>query len=286
MNDQDWYMLVVLSEEKNVTKTADRLFLSQPALTYRLHRIEEKFKSKLFIRNRNGAQLTPQGNHLVNYSKKMLKKLQETKEEIQSMENEIKGTVKLGVSSTIGRYMLPDMIKQYLSSYPEVDINVITGFSSEIKPLLLSGDIHIAIIKGENDWAEQKMLLMSESLYIVSKHSIDIKNLPKFKYIDYKTDASLKEDINSWWKSNFNEPKYTSMTVDNIETCKEMVKAGLGYTILPEICLRDEKELYLQKISKTNNELVKRKTWVCSRSSSMYFAPVRAFFEFFDNNNL
>jgi DNA-binding transcriptional LysR family regulator len=128
MEDKDWIILSVLKLERNMTKALDRLFISQPALTYRIQQLEAYFKSKLFVRNRTGIQLTPQGEVVTQYAEEMLKRLQEIHDTIQSMETEVKGTIKLGVSSTVGRYMLPEMLRNYLARYPDVDINIVTRF--------------------------------------------------------------------------------------------------------------------------------------------------------------
>ncbi|TCP17905.1 DNA-binding transcriptional LysR family regulator [Scopulibacillus darangshiensis] len=285
MNDKDWVLLTTLKEEKNITRAAERLFISQPALTYRIHQLERFFQSQLFIRNRSGLHFTPQGEIIVEYAQSMIKQLEETKEKIQSMEVAVKGTLKLGVSSIAARYMLPEMIRSFLNQYPGVDINVITGFSSEVEQFLVDGDIHIAIMRGDRHWDERKWLLSEESLLAASKEPITIENLPNLARIYYKTDSSLKALVDNWWKETFQKPVKITMAVDNLETCKEMVKKGLGYAILPGTCLNDEKDLYTYPLYYSDDHPVKRKTWVCCRNSSMNFAAVAAFFDFFKAYN-
>ncbi|MDY0404647.1 substrate-binding domain-containing protein [Virgibacillus sp. 179-BFC.A HS] len=220
------------------------------------------------------------------YAKRMMDELQGAKETIQSMDNEVKGTLKLGVSTTIGRYILPKMLRDFLNRYPDVDINVITGFSSEIEPALASSDVHIAIIRGKHHWMERKMLLKTEPLLIASDYKINIDELPRLNRIYYKTDSSLKDLINDWWVETFDTKSNITMAVDNLETCKEMVKMGLGYAILPGICLQNEKHLFVEPLLHTNGKQVERKTWVYSRNSSMQFAPVKAFFDFFQEYHI
>lgn len=282
MNDMDWIILATLNEKRNITKTANQLLISQPALSYRINRLEEDFNSKLFIRNRKGVHLTPQGEYLVQYAQMMLRQLQETKETLQSMETDIKGTIKIGVSSTVGQYMLPGMLRDYLNQYPDVDVNVVTGFSSEIESILLAGDIHIAIIRGNQYWHEKKILLQSEPLLVASKATLNIEHLPKMDRIYYKTDSSLKGLIDNWWKEIFNDPTRISMEVGNLETCKEMVKMGLGYAILPAICLKDEKNLFVQPLYDSKGDRVERETWAYCRDSSIHFPPVQAFLDYLE----
>ncbi|MFC7391714.1 LysR family transcriptional regulator [Scopulibacillus cellulosilyticus] len=285
MNDKDWVLLTILNEERNITKTAERLYISQPALSYRIQQLESYFQSQLFIRNRSGLHLTPQGEIAVQYAQNMVKQLEETKEKLQSMEVKVKGTLKLGVSSIIARYMLPEMLQDFLNEYPEVDINVITGFSSEIEQILVEGDIHIAIMRGERHWHEKKWLLSNEPILAASKEPLEIENLPALARIYYKTDSSLKALVDSWWKESFQEPPKITMAVDNLETCKEMVKKGLGYAILPGTCLKNERELFTYPLYNKQGRPVERQTWVYCWDSSMKFAAVAAFFDFFKDYN-
>ena len=89
MDHKDWEILKMLSEEKNVTKAAERLYISQPALTYRLKNMEKEFGTKLVVRNPNGILLTHQGEYLLAYALEMIQKLQDTKERIKNMENKV-----------------------------------------------------------------------------------------------------------------------------------------------------------------------------------------------------
>ncbi|USG65006.1 LysR family transcriptional regulator [Brevibacillus ruminantium] len=280
MDYKDWDILTVLNEERNFTKASQRLFISQPALTYRIQHMEEFFKSTLFVRNRNGVQLTPQGELVVQYAEEMKKRLQTVRDTIESMGTEVKGTIKIGVSSTFGQYILPEMLHQYLGRFPQVNVQIITGFSCDIMQLLVSRDIHLAIVKGTHHWHEEKIPLSDESICVVSKEPLDIDQLPSLPRINYQMDPHLKEMIDDWWKQKFHEPSLITMFVDNLETCKEMVKIGRGYTILPSICLQNEQGLFVQPLHKEDGTSLHRKTWIYCHHSSMNFAIVRSFFHF------
>ena len=69
MDVKDWLVLKILDEERNITKASFRLYTSQPAVTYRLKKLEEELGAELLIRLPNGISFTPQGEHLVEYAK-------------------------------------------------------------------------------------------------------------------------------------------------------------------------------------------------------------------------
>jgi len=99
MDDRDWLILQVLYREKNITKAAKELFISQPALTHRLQQMEKEFHVQIVNRGRRGVQFTPQGEYLVKCAEEMLLTLQKIKENVLNMDDQLTGTLRLGVSN-------------------------------------------------------------------------------------------------------------------------------------------------------------------------------------------
>lgn len=280
MEDRDWVILQTIYEVKNMTKAAQALHVSQPALTYRLQQLETEFNTQIVFRSKKGVEFTEQGEYLANYAKKMLKQLTKTKETVKNMEDKVQGTLRLGVSSNFARYQLPPLLTNFLSLYPEVKIQLKTGFSSEIMNLTYKEDFHIGIIRGDNGWSEQKLLLTQEPICLVSKSKIKIEDLPSLPQIHYRTDPSLQNVINHWWQEKFIHPPFISMEVDRIDTCKEMVKNGLGYAIVPKACLTEEDHLFQLRLKTEENKEILRDTWVIYRDSSLELNMIKAFINF------
>ena len=149
--------------------------------------------------------------------------------------------------------------------------------------LLRKDEVQIGIIRGDYLWNDKKMLLSRESMCLISNEEIDMDNLPSIPRIDYQTDKSLKTLLNSWWHQQFNQPPYIAMNVDKIETCKEMVKHGLGYAIIPQICLKPSDKLYIQKI--TSDKSYDRETWLLYRDSLLKLSLIKAFVKFMKSTN-
>lgn len=285
MEDKDWLILQTLYEEKNITKTAERLYISQPALTYRLQQIEKEFGTKIVTRGKKGVEFTSQGEYLVDYAKSMLTKLRKTKEAIQNMEDKVQGKLRLGVSSNFAHFKLPILLKSFLDRYPDVEINVKTGWSSEVIQFVYKEDVHVGIVRGDQHWPEQKYLLNEEPLYIASKQKIDLDKLPYLPRINYKTDFHLKNTMENWWQKRYTLPPLITMEVDKIETCKELVMNGLGYSIFPSICLKEQDDLYTIDLC-ANNEIAPRKTWMIYRNGSPDLSVIKAFVDFIKSHPL
>ncbi|SER70628.1 LysR family transcriptional regulator [Psychrobacillus sp. OK032] len=284
MDEKDWHILTTLHEEKNITKSAQRLYISQPALTYRLQQLEKEFDTKIVSRGKKGVEFTVKGEFLVQYAHDMIQQLRKTKEHILNMDNTVKGTLRLAVSGLFARYELPSLLKEFLAVYPDVEVNLKTGWSSDIHQLLHKEESHLGIVRGDYNWKENKILLREEKICIASSKKIEFKDLPFLPRVNYQTDQSLKNTIENWWQETYTVPPMISMEVDRIDTCKELVLNGLGYAILPEICIKHDEELYIAPILLNENKYLLRNTWIFYRDVTLELAQVKAFIDFLNDS--
>lgn len=285
MDEKDWIAIRVLYEEKNISRAAERLYISQPALTYRLKNLEKEFGTRLFFKIKSGIEFTSEGIHLADYAEEMVKKLQKTKDYMLNMQNEVRGTLRLGVSSNFAQYKLPKILKKFSTQYPHVQFNVNTGWSTDIMHLLDSSSVQLGILRGNYEWYGMKTLLHKERLCLISKKEVDLDDLPELPFINYKTDGSLKNLINGWWHDRFSEPPMVTMENDRQETCKEMVKHDLGVSILPEICLQPSDNLHTYGLSYKNGEPVLRNTWLMYNQDSLKLSTVKNFIDFLNKKS-
>jgi DNA-binding transcriptional LysR family regulator len=286
MRSQDWEILKVLYENKNITRTGKQLFISQPALTNRIKQIEKEFGIKIINRDRRGVQFTPQGEYLAKSAEEMILKLRQIKDHLTNMESKVVGTINLGVSSFFTKYKLPQLLRAFKDNYPNVEFKVTTGWSRDLFHSLYKKDIHIAFVRGEYTWIEQKHLLFEDQLCVASKEEIDISNLPNLPRIDYKTDNLLKSIVDHWWIENFTRPPMVTMEVDQVDTCKEMVVNGLGYAIMPGMILKGNEEIHKVYITdKENNPLI-RNTWMLYHNESLEVNVINAFVSFISSLDL
>ncbi|MCM3452432.1 LysR family transcriptional regulator [Heyndrickxia oleronia] len=280
MDDRDWLILQTLYKEKNITKAAKKLFISQPALTNRLQQIEQEFAVQIVNRGRRGVQFTPQGEYLAKSAHEVLINIQKIKENVRNMEGKVTGTLKLGVSNFFAYHKLPDLLRIFKDHYPLIEFKVTTGLSGDIANLVYNEEIHIGFLKGDYGWKEKKHLLFEEKICIVSKEKIDIEQLPHLPRIDYHTDYLFKTLVDHWWAENYSQPPLISIEVDKSETCKEMVINGLGYAIMSSMTLDDIDDLHKIEIKTKDNEPILRKTWMFYHEESLKLSMVHAFVQF------
>ncbi|RHW35109.1 LysR family transcriptional regulator [Oceanobacillus profundus] len=283
MRSQDWLILKHLYATKNITKAAQRLYISQPAFSSRLKQLEKEFGIKIVTRERRGVNFTPQGEYLAKSAEEMLLKIQEIKENIANMDREVVGTIKFGVSNFFTKYKLPRLLKLFKDRYPNVDFQVTTGWSRDMFHALYNKDVHIAFVRGDYPWLGRKQLLFEEQLCIASAKELDIADLPNLPRIDYKTDSLLKSLIEEWWTKTYLKPPFITMEVDQVDTCKEMVANGLGYAIMPSMILNGMEDIYKISLTDKEGEALLRKTWMLYHDESLELNVIKVFVAFIED---
>jgi DNA-binding transcriptional LysR family regulator len=275
-------MLVVLSEEMNMRKASERLFVSQPALSQRLQSIEKSWGFQLFIRSQKGLTLTPAGEKVISFAREVVFNEDKVKEEILELEGEVHGTLKLAVASIIGQNWLPKVLKTYVRKYPHAKISLITGWSSEILRSMYEDHVHIGIIRGNPEWKGMKEHLLTDTLYLVDTEISQIEDVlhTERPFIQFKSDSTYFQDIQDWWHRKFQTSPKRTIVVDQIETCKQMALNGIGYAILPSVTLKeDEKEIFKVPLLDEEGKPLKRDTWLIGFEASFKLKQVQAFID-------
>lgn len=280
MEDRDWLILKNLYENKNISKTAKSLYISQPALTKRIKNIEEEFNLSIIERGQKGVQFTTQGEFLAKCADEMLERLRSIKEEVWNMDQEVVGSIRLGVSNFFAKYMLPRLLSQFKERFPKVKYKVITGLSSEVFNLVYNKQVHFGIVRGDFPWVESKRFLFEENICVASKENLTLERLPDCPRIQYKTDAHLKKLIDDWWSGTFSQPPLIEMEVDSTDTCKEMIRHGLGYGLLPSVLLKEDDDILRFSIKDRNDVPINRKTWMLYHNETVKMKTAKEFVNF------
>ncbi|MGE6258571.1 LysR family transcriptional regulator [Heyndrickxia sporothermodurans] len=282
MSTTEFQLLSVLAQEMNMRKAAERLFVSQPALSQRLQNIEKHWGTKLFIRTQKGLTLTPSGELVIRYANDVLDQEEKVREQIQSLESKVHGTLKIACATIVGQNWLPKVLKTFVNKYPHAKISLITGWSSEILQSLYDDDVHIGILRGSTDWKGPKLHLFEDSLYLVDKEIQHVEDVLKTDrpFIQFKSDSNYYQEIQDWWHRQFQTTPKRTIVVDQIETCKQMTFNGIGYAILPAITLNESaKDMYKIPLKGDHDERMKRDTWLLGYESAFELKQVQAFVE-------
>lgn len=287
MQISEFQLLVVLASELNMRKASERLFVSQPALSQRLQSIEKSWNTKIFIRSQKGLTPTPAGEKIIEFAKEVIEKEEKIREQVQGLNQEVHGTLKIACASIIGQNWLPKILKKYVTTYPHAKISLITGWSSEILKSLYDDTVHIGIIRGKPDWKGVKQHLLTDTMYLVDTEIQRIEQVWETErpFIQFKSDSTYYQEIQEWWHRTFQSSPKRTIVVDQIETCKQMTLNGIGYAILPSVTLtEDETNIYKIPLLNENNEPMKRDTWLVGYESAFELKQVQAFVSLIKEN--
>lgn len=286
MNFQDWEMLATLHDTKNITHAAEKLFLSQPTLTSRIKKLENYYGVQLIMRKRRGITFTPEGIKLAEHAKQMLHEQRRIEENLNNMKEHVTGTLRVGVSNFFALNKMPKLLRIFNQKYPDVECQVVSGWSSEMHRSLLNHDVHISFIKGDYPWQGKKELLYEEDICVAAPWEFSWEELPQLPRIDYYTDAHMKNTIDNWWYDNYKEGPYVNIQVNQVETCKEMVINELGYAIIANLVVEPYPELITKTLHDQSGQPITRKTWMYYHPESLQLNIVRSFIDFIRTMNV
>ena len=146
------------------------------------------------------------------------------------------GTLRIEVSIDYSKYRLPQVLAAYTAPYPDVTLRVSTNHSRDCLRTLQDNSVHLAIVRGEYDWDEGKILLEREPVCLIRSRENASVPLRELRYIGRDSDPEHMSMKARWLMEHKMEPD-AQLNVDGLSTCVAMVNAGLGWSIVPSICL-------------------------------------------------
>lgn len=279
MDERDIQIFRTLMETRNVTKTAQALYMTQSAITKRLHKLEEELGAPLFLRSVKGLIPSPSADAVRAEMEQVQVSFQRMKTLTQFAQGRISGHLKFGVSVNYARYTLPPLLKQYMTDYPEVRIDVATGQSLDLFTKLQENRLSMAVLRGHFPWAGESLLLSREAVYAVTSRAnqgLDLSSLP---YIHRQSDKPFMSRIQRWKLEQHITESASSIQVNDISTCLAMITSGIGWSILPEICLKDREDLLLRPLTFQDGTPFTRSTFVFYREEYARLPQVKIFLD-------
>lgn len=277
---QQLRILKALATEKNFTKAAEILYLSQPLLSKQLKNLEKSLGIILLNRENNKISLTENGKVFLEYSERILALCEESCRALVDLQNGDRGYLIIGASQTIGTYFMPRMLTLFAQNNSQINLKVYVNSTKLIMKSILNQEIDIAVVGGEISDDLKKNLNIEQFVYdelnlIVSKsHPFAKKTIIKKEdlyYLDFITlnsNSSIKKFIDNRLiqsKIVVNELK-TILQLNSIEGIKTAVSLGLGAAFLSSSVIEKEVKLKRIKILKIENIKIMRKLSIVSSS--------------------
>lgn len=252
---------IELCRTRNYTKTAENLHMTQPAVSQHIKYLEEFYGCKFFNYNKKVLTITEQGEALYKYLLTMSSDANKIREEIKNIDIS-KKNLHFGATFTIGEFIIPKIISEISSKYPEINISFIIRDTSELLEELKKGNIDFAFIEGFFEKTEYENYLFSKERFvgICAANNPIATEITKFddivkERIILRENGSGTRDIfekilydNNLSLNDFNK-KYE---IENINIIKELVKENKGISFIYERAV--EKEILMRKLAVINLE--------------------------------
>lgn len=242
--------LLAVAEYKNFTRAAEELNMTQPAVSHHIKQLEQEVNAPLFIRNKSGLKLTPQGEIVVKYARRMNALNSKMYSELQNAERHL-SLLRIGITHTSESNFTAAALAKYSNQKGKLKIILFTDTINNLYDMLENYEIDLAIVDGAyNDSRFSSMLLDTDYLTCVmsvdnplaKKGVVTLAELKKQKMI-LRTPASATRTLFESALESNNETIQSfdvTLEVDNIATIKDLIRKDLGVSILPRSACLDE----------------------------------------------
>lgn len=253
MTIQQLKYIVALDQERHFARAAELCMVSQPGLTTQLKNVEEEIGIKIFDRTKVPLTPTVLGIEIIRRAKKILKEVDEIRDFIITEKNVLEGEVKLGVIATLSPYLIPLFIQSMKGAAPKMHFIIKEASTVQLMQDLETGAIDIALMAtptGNSNLREYPVFKEPFVAYLNENHPMAHADFYEMQPSDkpellllqneYCYNAQLLEicDI----KGNPKLMQQFSYDISSIETLKNLVRAQLGFAIIPELSILNERD--------------------------------------------
>lgn len=247
MDIQNIRAFLMVAETRSFSRAAEKLFITQPAISKRISTLEYSLDCQLFDRLGKNIQLTQAGEALIPSYQRILAEIEESKRIISTLRTQVSGHLKFGTSHHIGLHRLPPILKQYTNQYPQVELDIRFMDSEQAAALILKGDIELALITLPDDienqlstipiWTDTMYCMVAKDHVLAKQKDVTIKQLSEHGVLLQAQSTHTRDIIDQALKLNTNIK--VIMESNYLETIKAMIQNGLGWGVLPESMIDD-----------------------------------------------
>lgn len=285
METLDWLVLQEINKHKSLSRAAESLFMSQPAITYRVNKMEEEFGRTLFIRSRQGTTLTESGMQLLNFAARIL---QFDREMRQTMEQNLTSQlfqIEVGTTGNFFNQYHVHQIRAFKNAYPDIRLHIKVESSGNLYKQIKDGKLMMCVMREVqmSHWDEEHFMVFNDALQIAATQPITEEYLMNTPMIRNHTNPYLA-NIVSEWLINMYERMPVESYIDiagDTRNIVAMIKAGLGWAILTESRLEDTDQLYLEPIHRLDGTPYRLNTYFIYRKDAQQYAAYAAYIDHF-----
>ncbi len=276
-----------LVDLRSFSKTAEKHLLSQSAISQQLAQMELAHKCQLINRKKRPIELTKAGQILYQASKDILERYEQLRNELRALQKSSVSRVNVAAIFSIGMHTLPDYVKRFMVSYPDVNVHIEYLSAARIYELVLAGEVDIGLVAVPKrdkrldvyDFEDELLVLACSPKHPLAYESqVDIHKLQFERFIAFEKNVPTRAWIDSILE-RYSIVVRAVMEFDNIETIKRAVEIKSGISILPRTAILQEISSGTIKAVGFSNENFVRPTGIIVRRGKILSQAGRYFIE-------
>ena len=238
------YFLLV-AEELNITRAAERLFISQQSLSNHISNMEKELDVKLFTRSPK-LSLTYAGDLLVETATQILDLHSQFLAKVGDINRHYMGVLRVGISHTCGLALLPEILPQFQAEFPMVEFSLFEGNSTHLEDELAHGRVDLIVcfqpimmegVEVPKSFTDEIFGERAGEIREQFSSGADIDSFQHMPFILIKRGNRTRSTVDQYFSHHFFKPKLILETENTITTLA-MAEAGIGITICPELFLK------------------------------------------------
>lgn len=253
MNLQQLVTFSTVLSEGSMTAAAEKLYLTQPAVSQQIRNLEEEMGVNLLDRGSRHAKPTVQGQLLYDYAKRIISLTQQAQVAIQTMGEGIKGELRIGTLNSLGLQLISPAIGQFLRHNSKISIQLMYEDGAEVFKALSNGDIDVAILPDVNSeygsapQGIESRPLMKDEMWLVASgrdtavpDQVTVADLTSRPYMRLSDRYEGFERLLNAALDDAGIVLKPSFETNNVGTLKRIIEAGLGWGFLPSHAIRKQ----------------------------------------------
>ncbi len=234
--------------EQSFTRAADKLFLTQPALSLQIKALESELDALLLERNRRQLRLTPAGEILFAQAKEVLARLEQARDDIAALKQILRGRLAIGTSDTNCTYVLPNVLAEFRARYPAVELDIRNRMSPEVSKLVLNDEVEFGLatlpvkhrdLVSAPLFARRDVLICPRNHALSKRRRIRLKQLAQYPFLVLERGSTSRHLLDEIFQQE-GLALQVEMTLGGIEIIKRYVEIGLGVALVPAVAVEAE----------------------------------------------
>jgi DNA-binding transcriptional LysR family regulator len=268
-------MFGAVAEEGTFTRAAERLHVSQSAISRQVKLLEEELGGSLLHRGPKRVALTQPGELLLKMVHRIQRDMLEVVAQISDTHTLHRGNLSVAGGMTVCLYIFPRLLKKFRALYPQVDLRVASGASESIQRQLRSAELDLALLTlpilardlEVRPVLKEEMVVVTAPGHPLSRErTVEPRSLGRYPLILYEAGSNTRKVLDQFF---FEEevPVEVAMETENVEIIKAMVGNGLGVSIIPYAAVaKDVRTKRLAHARIRGRKLYRETGWVYLRS--------------------